>query len=221
MAGPNLTYHQPIGVVETTSGLTPLTVSQLELSGQTFKIGTPVGLSAGGFVQACAAFTSSGAVTGTLAGFSLTSGLNLGTSGKGAPGAFSQIGPPGAIQTYGSVPFQASAVNIAVGAPISDGRTLFESSVGLNIFEATFDNSNGTVAADYTPTQAMIGTQFGLTIDSSGQWYVDAHLTTPGTNTVVQMVGINPIDQTSTGGIYIANARVRFQVLSTARSQYV
>jgi hypothetical protein len=62
----------------------------------------------------------------------------------------------------------------------------------------------------------MIGTQFGLTIDVNGQWYVDAAKVTPAGNTVVTMVGINPIDQTAVGGIYIANARVRFQVLPTA-----
>ena len=216
MAGPNLLTHEPIGVVETTSGLTPFTAAQLEKAGQTFKIGVPVQLNTGYVQQWDGATIANG-----IAGFSLTYGLNLGTNGFGAPGAFGQIGPPGAIQTYGSVVFQPAAVNIAVGAPISDGRTLFETAIGLNIFEATFDNSTGTVAANYTPTQAMIGTQFGLTIDANGQWYVDGGKTTPGTNTVVQLVGINPIDQTSTGGVYIVNARVRFQVLTTARQDFI
>ena len=216
MAGPNLTTHQPIGVVETTTGLTPFTASVAEKAGQTFKIGVPVQLNAG-FVQQWDGAT----IAAGISGFSLTYGLNLGTNGFGAPGAFGQIGPPGAIQTYGSVVFQPSAVNISVGAPISDGRTLFESSVGNAIFEATFDNSTGTVAANYTPTQAMIGTQAGLTIDANGQWYVDGGKTTPGTNTVVQIVGINPIDLTASGTTYIVNARVRFQVLASARQDFV
>ena len=211
MAGPNLTYHQPISVVETTTGLTPLTSAQLEAAGQTFKKGTPVEL-VSGFVQAWDGTT----VAAAIAGFSLIPGSNLGTAGKGAPGAFGQVGPPTAIQTYGNVPNQPSAFNIAVGTPTTDGRTLFENSVGASIFEATFDDSTGTTAANYTPTQAMIGTQFGLTIDSNGQWYVDAAKVTPAGNTVVTLVGINPIDQTAVGGIYIANARVRFQVLPTA-----
>jgi len=211
MAGPNLTYHQPISAVETTTGLTPLTSAQLEAAGQTFKMGTPVELVAG-FVQAWDGTT----VAAAIAGFSLIPGSNLGTAGKGAPGAFGQVGPPTAIQTYGNVPNQPSAFNIAVGTPTTEGRTLFENAVGASIFEATFDDSTGTTAANYTPTQAMIGTQFGLTIDSSGQWYVDAAKTTAGSNTVVTMVGINPIDQTATGGVYIVNARVRFQVLPTA-----
>lgn len=214
MAGPNLTTHQPIGTVETTSGLTPFNESIAEKAGQTFKIGVPVQANAG-FIQEWDGTT----LTNAIAGFSEIPGSNLGSNGKGAPGAFSQIGPPGSIQTYGSVPNQASAVNIAVGAPITDGRTLFESSTGLNIFEATFDNSNGSVAADYTPLQSQIGTQFGLTKDANGQWYVDNNKTTAGTNTVVVLVGINPIDQVSSGtpNTYIVNARVRFQVLAAAR----
>lgn len=214
----NLQFHQPIGTVETTSGLTPFTASVAEKAGQVFKIGVPVQLSTG-FVQEWDGTT----IAAGIAGFSLIPASNLGSNGKGAPGAFSQIGPPGSIQTYGSVPNQPSAVNIAVGAPITDGRTLFESAIGLNIFEATYDNSTGTTAPDYTPTQAQIGTQFGLTKDANGQWYVDGGKVTPGTNTVVQMVGINPIDGVSAGtpNTYIVNARVRFQVLAAARQDFI
>lgn len=211
MAGPNLTTHQPISVVETVTGLTPFTQAMLEAAGQTFKIGVPVQLNAGYTQQWDGATIAAG-----ITGFSLTYGLNLGTAGKGAPGAFGQIGPPGSIQTYGSVVFQPAAVNIAVGAPISDGRTLYESGVASNIFEATFDNSTGTTAPNYTILQSQIGTQFGLTIDANGQWYVDGGKTTPGTNTVVTVIGVNPIDETATAGTYIVNARVRFQLLATA-----
>ena len=208
----NLLYHQPIGTVETLTGLTPLTIAVPEKAGQTFKLGVPVQLNAG-FTQQWDGAT----IVAAIAGFSLIPGVNLGSNGKGAPGGFGQIGPPGAIQTYGNVPNQTSAFNIAVGAPITDGRTLFESAVGINVFEGTFDNSAGAVAADYTPTQAMIGAQFGLTIDASGQFYVDGGKVTPGTNTVVTLIGINPIDMTATGSVYNVNARVRFQVLATAR----
>lgn len=209
MAGPNLTYHNPIGSVETTTGLTPLTVANPEKSGQTFKFGVPVQINAG-YTQEWDGTTLAAAI----AGFSLTTGLNLATNGKGAPGPFQQIGPPGAIQTYGNVPNQTSAANIAVGTPISDGRTLYEAAAGQTIFEGVFDNSAGTTAPDYTPTQAMVGTQFGLTKDASGQWYVDGGKVTAGTNTVVTMVGINPIDGS------IVNARVRFIVNAAASQQY-
>ena len=217
MAGPNVNYHQPISVVETTTGLTPFTQSVLEQSGQTFKVGVPVQLNSG-FIRQWDGTT----LTNAIAGFSLIPGSNLATNGAGAPGGFGQIGAPGAIQTYGNVPNQASAVNIAVGAPITDGRTLFESSVDNNIFEATFDNSAGVLfAADYTPLQANIGSQFGLTVDTSGQFYVDKAKATPGTNTVVVIVGINPIDTTAAGNAYIVNARVRFQVLAAARQIFI
>lgn len=211
----NLTYHEPIGSVETTTGLTPLTNSQPEQAAQTFKMGVPVQLNAG-YVRQWDGTT----MTASIAGFSLIPASNLATNGAGAPGNFGQIGPPGTIQTYGNVPNQPSAVNIAVGAPITDGRTLFEVAVGNTIFEGTYDNSTGSNAASYTPTQAMIGTQFGLTVDASGQFYVDGGKVTAGTNTVVQMVGINPIDTTATGAA-IVNARVRFQVISAARQIFV
>lgn len=214
----NLAFHQPINSVETTTGLTPFTASIPEKSGQTFKLGVPTQLNAG-FLQEWDGTT----LTNAIAGFSMIPASNLGSNGKGAPGAFSQIGPPGSIQTYGSVPNQPSAANIAVGAPITDGRTLVESAIAPTIFEATFDNSAGTTAPDYTPTQAQIGTQFGMTKDANGSWYVDGGKVTAGTNTVVVMVGINPIDGVSAGtpNTYIVNARVRFQVLAAARQDFI
>lgn len=207
----NLSYHQPIGSVETYNNNTPLTASIVEQSGQTFKLGVPVQLNAG-FIRQWDGTT----IAAAIAGFSLIPGSNLATSGAGAPGPFAQIGPPGTIQTYGNVPNQASAVNIAVGAPITDGRTLFEASIGNTVFEATFDNSTGTNAASYTPLFSQIGTTFGLTVDASGQFYVDNGKTTAGTNTVVTLVGINPIDL-ATGTTAIVNARVRFTVLPAAK----
>ena len=216
MAGPNLANHQPIGAVETITGLTPFTASVAEKAGQTFKIGVPVQQNAGYMQQ-----WDGATITAGIAGFSLIPASNLATNGAGSPGGFGQVGPPGAIQTYGYVQNQPAAVNIAVGAPITDGRTLFEAAVGGTIFEATYDNSTGTVAANWTPTVAQIGSQFGLTADANGTWYVDGGKTTAGTNTVVVMVGINPIDMTATANVYNINARVRFQVLASARQLFI
>lgn len=212
MAGPNLTYHPAIQAVETKSGNTDGTVSVAEKAGQTFKIGVPVQLSAG-YIQQWDGTT----IAAGIAGVSLIPGSNLASNGKGAPTNFGPVGPPATIQTYGNVPFQASAVNIAIGAPITDGRTLFNSPRQDTIFEAVFDNSAGNVAADYTITQAQIGTDFGLTIDANGQFYVDNNKTTDGTNTVVQVIGVNPLDLSATApNTYIVNARVRFVFLSAA-----
>lgn len=217
MAGPNLTTHVWMNSVESTQPGTPLTQSLPEKSGQTFPTGVPVQLNAG-YVQKWDGTT----IAAGLLGISLQNASNLASNGAGSPGFFGQVGPPGAIQTYGTVPNETAAVNIALGTPMTDGRTLFESALGTTIFEGQYDNSNGTVAADYTPTLAMVGTQFGITFDASGQAYVDGNKTTPGTNTVCTMVSINPVDQVQAGtaNTYIVNARVRFQFLGTARQLF-
>jgi hypothetical protein len=208
MAGPNLTTHSPILSIMNRANTAPLTDSLAEKSGQTFKFGTPVQSNAG-FCQAWDGTTVAAGILGVAESF----GLNLASNGLGAPGMpFGPIGAPGAIQTYGFVPNEPSAVNIALGTPISDGRTLFVQANTDNTFEAIFDSSTGTVAANYTPTQAMIDTtagQVGLTVDANGFWYVDGGKT--GASAVVQIVGVNPLDG------FIVNARVRFKFLPAAQ----
>lgn len=211
MSGPNLTTHVPAIPLKTVSGNTELTLSVNEKSGQTFLAGVPVQL-ASGVVQKWDGTT----IAAGIFGISLIMGSNLASNGKGAPPQpWGQIGPPGAIQTWGSVPNQPNGVNIAIGTPFSDGRTLLAVSYGDTIFEAMCDNSAGSVAADYTPTQASIGTQYGLTFDTNGYIYVDLGKTTPGTNTVVQCVGINPDD-----GL-IVNARLQFVFIKSAQQMWV
>ena len=39
----------------------------------------------------------------------------------------------------------------------------------------------------------MLGESFGLTADTNNYWYVDGKKTTVGTNTVVVIVGFDPI----------------------------
>ena len=207
MAGPNINNHSYILPVQNRANTAPLTNALPEKAGQTFKFGTPVQINAG-YVQAWDGATVALGILGIAESY----GQNLGSNGAGAPPMpFGPIGPPGAMQTYGSVPNESSAVNIALGAPVADGRTLYVEANLDNVFEAQFDNSNGAVAADYTPTQAMIGTaagQFGLTVDTSGQWYVDKNKTAG--NAVLQIVGVNPLDG------FIVNARVRFKFLLAA-----
>ena len=207
MAGPNISYHSPILSIMNRANTAPLTNALPEKAGQTFKFGTPVQDNAG-YVQAWDGTT----VTAGILGIAESFGLNLGSNGLGAPGMpFGPIGAPGAIQTYGFVFNETSAVNIALGTPISDGRTLYVEANMDNVFEAIFDNAAGSVAADYTPTQAMINTssgQFGLTVDTNGFWYVDKNKT--GASAVLQIVGVNPIDG------FIVNARVRFKFLPAA-----
>ena len=204
MAAANLTYHSPIIEVINKSNTTPFSNALPEKSGQTFKFGVPVQL-ASGFVQEWDGTTVSAGILGVSESF----GQNLGSNGAGAPGMpFGQIGAPGAIQTYGFVINEPSAVNIALGTPVADGRTLYIEPNQSNIFEAMYDNSTGSVAADYTPTEAAIGTNYGLTRDTNGFWYVDAGVT--GGNAVVQYLGVNPISG------YTVNALVRFVFIASA-----
>lgn len=217
MGAANLTVHEMAGAVQTVSGNTPFTGAISEKASQTFLQGVPVQLNAG-YVQKWDGAT----YTAGILGISLQPGANLSSNGKGTPGGFSQVGPPASTVTYGTVPYQASAVNIPLGAPPTDGRTYFEAANSDTIFEAQYDNGNGTVAADYTPTISQIGTQFGLTFDASGYIYVDGNKTTVGTNTCVIMVGINPLDlvQAGTPNTYVPNARVRFQVVPSSQQVF-
>jgi hypothetical protein len=187
MAAANLTTHLPILQVLEKAGTTPFTSSQPEAAGETFLSGTPVQLGgkAAGYVQAWDGTT----VTAGILGISESFGLNLTTAGLGAPVApFGGITGNIAIQTYGSVVNQPSGVNIALGTPVSDGRTLYMEPNQDNIFQALYDNSIGTTTANWTTTQATVGAVLGLTKDANGYWYVDGGKT--GAAACVQVVGL-------------------------------
>jgi hypothetical protein len=185
MAAANLTTHLPILQVLEKAGTTPFTSSQPEAAGQTFLSGSPVQLNGSGFVQAWDGVT----VTAGILGVSESFGSNLGSAGLGAPVApFGGVTGNIAIQTWGSVVNQPSAANIALGTPVTDGRTLYIEPNQDNIFQALYDNSTGTVTANWTTTQATVGAILGLTKDANGYWYVDGGKT--GASAVVQVVGL-------------------------------
>lgn len=209
MAGPNLTTHGPISFVQSVSQKGPFSLGWPEKAAQTFKAGTPVQPFTSGtskFVQAWDGTT----VASAIWGFSYSTGSNLPTNGAGAPSQFGPVGPPRATQTFGNVVNQPAASNIAVGAPVSDGRTLFMQALQDTIFEGTYDNSVGNVAADYTPGSSLVGTNIGLTIDANGYWYPDGGVT--GANAVIEIVGANP-----DYGFGLINGRVRFKVIASAQ----
>jgi hypothetical protein len=181
-----LSVHYPIIPLITTSGNTEQTQGIPEKATQTFKIGVCVQLN-GGFTQQWDGAT----YTQGIVGVSLSPGANLASNGLGAPGPFGQITGPGAIQTYGSVPNQPNAVNIAIATPMVDGRTLVALANSDTIFEIQCDASTG---ATYALTQANIGTQYGITIDAGGTMYLDIGKTTVGTNTCCQVLRLNPYD---------------------------
>lgn len=185
----NLTTHLPMTVAQTRTNTTEQTQSYPELAGQTFPFGVPVQLTAAGY---CQIWDNSTYLKGVL-GIAMQPGFNLGTSGAGAPPPFGSVGAPGTPTTYGTVPNQPSAVNIPAGATFSDGRTIVAQAVVTTIFRGQFDNSTGAVAADWTPTIADVGKQYGLKQSSADQtFYVDKGLASVGTNTVVTIIALDP-----------------------------
>lgn len=199
----NLVDHQEIKVVKTISGNSPATRSIGEKAAQTFLAGTPVEIEpASGFIIPWDGAT----LAAIIAGVARVSGSNLATNAKGAPGAFGSVGAPATTSTFGSVPYQTSAVNIAHGAPFSDGRTLFEVAAQDSIFEAQIDNS---AAGAYASLQTQLGSKFGMTKDATGHWYVDLNKT--GANAVVVIEAFNPNDALGTNG-----ARAWFRFLAAA-----
>jgi hypothetical protein len=206
-----LAHHAPITVVQTISGNTEFTGSDNEGASQTFLAGTPVTISAGNII----AWSGTGPTTAVLAGIALEDAHNLASAGLGAPGPFTGIGFPGASPTFGSVPNEASALNIPRGAPFVTGDILYQKAVEDTIFEGMFDNSVTGTGAAATPSKANIGVLYGLTADLTAPiyWYVDAGKTTVGTNTCVEIVDLNKIDGA------IPNARVQFK-FARATSQF-
>ena len=185
MAAANLTTHLPILQVLEKAGTTPYTSSQPEAAGQTFLSGSPVQLNGTGFVQAWDGTTVAAGILGVAESF----GANLGSAGLGAPVApFGGVTGNIAIQTWGSVVNQPLGVNIALGTPVTDGRTLYIEPNQDNIFTALYDNSTGTVTANWTTTQATVGALLGMTKDANGYWYVDGGKT--GGSAIVQVVGL-------------------------------
>lgn len=185
----NLANHDPIRVYQTTTNTTEMTQGYLEASGQTFLDGTPVQL-IGATAGYCKAWDGT-TLTAAILGIAPQQALNLATNGAGAPGGFGSIGFPGTPTTYGTVPNQTSAVNIPAGATFSDGMTLVAQAVPTTIFIAQVDNS---AAGAYAPSISNVGLQYGLTIDATGHWYIDLNKATPGTNTVLEIIGLYPND---------------------------
>jgi hypothetical protein len=103
------------------------------------------------------------------------------------------------------------AVNIPRGAPLSDGRLVIELAVPDNWFEGQIDNNTGASAV--TSANLVTG-QFGLTVDTFGQWYVD--LAKVGANAVLVIKQLNPADALGT-----PYGRVWFTFLPQASQLFV
>ena len=198
----------PILPVESISGNQFRAMRLIEESAQTFKVGTPVSIASGdGGVQAWVANTQ-GPGQGGVCGISYEAASNLSSTGSGAPTPFSPFRGVGAVAgLFGSVPNESSAKNIAHGAPLNDGRVGFILPAADVIFSATLGNNGNPV----TPAATDVGKQYGMTVDSGGNfWYVDRNKTTAGTNTVCTVIALDLRDVPASG------TRVLIQFLASA-----
>ena len=168
--------------IQTVSGNQPRIRRLAEAAGNTYLAGTPVALNASGFVIPWSGTGWSTAI-GSIIGFCKDFGANLATAGVAQQ------------QTFGSVPNEASAVNIS-RPYFNDGLTGVEIAVPDTVWL-------GQVGPSQTATQALVGTPVGLTKDSDNHWYFDTTKTTLGTNASFLITALNPNDQSATPrGVY-------------------
>lgn len=200
----------PIQPVKDTSSNGFLSQRIIEELTQTFQAGTPVCITAadggiavwGGSTGVAFTYTTANR-QGGICGISYEAASNLASTGSGAPTPMSPFTGVGAVLgTAANVPNQPSAKTIFHGAPLNDGRVgLILPSPNI-IFSATFGNAGNTA----TPLVTDVGLSYGLTIDTASKyWYVDKSKATPGTNTVLIVVGLDPRDVPGAG------TRVLFQ----------
>lgn len=127
--------------------------------------------------QGCPCYVSSGYAaertvindgTDQIAGFTSEAAHNLSSSGVAS------------TLTYGSVQNQPSAVNIPIGAPLSDGKLGFYTANDSVLFIGVVDDAA-------TLAQSMVGTVYGLTKGSNGFWFVDTSITAVASGACVKV----------------------------------
>lgn len=155
-----------IYALQTVSGNQPKISRIIEEAGQdpttVGLLGVPCQVAADGGIQVWDGAT----VTQGIAGFTKEAFSDLATTGVPK------------TQSFGSVPYESDAVNIARGAPFNDGRIGFEASVSDSVFFGQVGPSQTTAATD-------VGVQYGMTQDTDNHWYVDKTKTAGGSVVVV------------------------------------
>lgn len=101
-------------------------------------------------------------------------------------------------------------------AAVADTKTRFYPALPHQVFEGTLDKASGL--GTRALLQSDVYSEFGLTKDASGVWYVDIDKTTGGTNTMVLIVGlkdpVGAIQGDTPTATNSGNARVFFVVLT-------
>jgi len=187
-----MAFAIPIQPVSTVSGNQWRQQRIIEEASQTFYAGTPVMITvADGGLTAW----NGTSVTTIIAGISYEAASNLGTTGAGAPSPLVPFAGVGAkAGTFGNVPNEVSAVNIAHGAPLNDGRCGFTIGGPDVVFSAAF----GTATVGTTPAVTDVTVQYGLTKETaSGLWFVDKNKT--GGSAVLTVIGLDPRDTPAVG----------------------
>lgn len=161
--------------VRTVSGNSPSVERVSEKATQSFVAGVP-GQLVGGYAQEWDGVTVAAAIAGIIA----DSGSNLTTSGTAK------------TLSFGSVPNQASAVNIPRGAPMNDGKVIIEVASPDTVFQ-------GQVGPLQTTSQANIGTNYGMTKDTDNHWFVDTAKI--GASAVIKVVALD-VDFDTTRTVY-------------------
>ena len=164
-----MSFAVPILPISTISGNQWRQNRIIEEAGQTFLSGTPVQVDSS--TDGGLAVWDGSTITAGIAGISYEAASNLGSTGSGAPVPLAPFTGVGAVAgTFGSVPNQASAKNIAHGAPLNDGRCGLSENVADTVFSAAF----GTTGVATTPLVTDVGKAYGMTKETaSGYWYID------------------------------------------------
>ena len=151
-------------------------------SGNIYNRGVPVALSSGYLIESptlSAAFT--------IVGFSCQAGTNLLASGVAPVG--------GSGYTYGSVPNQPQAVNIAIGSPMADGTEGVFVADENTIFQGVVDSGHTVAITD-------LGQLYGLTKDTTtNNWFVDTTIITAATGGIVEITDVPTTSVGVVGGV--------------------
>jgi hypothetical protein len=115
-------------------------------------------------------------ITGAIVGISQEPARNRTTSG------IPQLVNPLTI----SVANQPNSVIIAL-PPFDDGKLGIYNNINDTYFW-------GQVGPSQLAANAVLGSQYGMTKDSDGHWYVDLTKATPGTNTVLTVTQVDDFD---------------------------